>query len=391
MLYSHKGGELAIEYLTQNIHLKHLTPAEIECLDKLSKLLRQHYNYLIWCLDLYYKAEGKLMPLGMLLQAETNSKYYLGGGFYLARQARTNFYTSFLKNNKPIKQTNKPMSITFKPKIQGNRITMQATKYSPPITFEADLICDCKDIKTVTISIRSRKMGYWKAAITYEQTSTENPPICSYDGLVCAGLDFGIENFATICTSNGKSLIVDGRRLKSIVHCYIKNGKSAAASIRYNNRTFDYINKSVSVIVGFCIKNDVKAVVLGEGVINGAFRVQQQNKFLNLFCFSQFQKNLIQKLKMNGIATYLVNEAYTSAASFLDNDCMPMYTTRTKPNFSGKRTCRGLYVSSNGTKINADINGSLNILRKSRIVDLTELQRNPSLIEHPKRVDPLNQ
>jgi len=330
------------------------------------------------------------MPLGMLLHAETSSKHYLGSGFYLARQARTNFYTSFLKNNKPIKQTGKPMSITFKPKVQGNRITMPATKFSPPITFEAELICDRKDIKTVTIYTHNRRMGYWRAAIAYEQPSTENPPIHSYNGLVCAGLDFGIENFATICTSNGKSLIVDGRRLKSIVHCYIKNGRSVAASIRYTNRTIDYINKSVSVIVEFCIKNDVKAVVLGEGVINGAFRVQQQNKFLNLFCFSQFQKNLIQKLRMNGIATYGVNEAYTSAASFLDNDSMPTHTTRTKPNFSGKRKRRGLYVSSNGTKINADINGSLNILRKSRIVDLTELQQNPSLIEHPKRVDPLD-
>ncbi len=61
-------------------------------------------------------------------------------------------------------------------------------------------------------------------------------------------------------------------------------------------------------------------------------------------------------------------ESYTSKASFLDLDEIPVYKpdSDTKYTFSGKRVKRGLYRSKNGTLINADINGALNILRKSK-------------------------
>ena len=59
-------------------------------------------------------------------------------------------------------------------------------------------------------------------------------------------------------------------------------------------------------------------------------------------------------------------ESYTSKASFLDMDDIPTYKEgdETKYTFSGKRIKRGLYRSKNGTILNADVNGSLNIIRK---------------------------
>ncbi|MGL4990289.1 MAG: RNA-guided endonuclease TnpB family protein, partial [Sarcina sp.] len=41
--------------------------------------------------------------------------------------------------------------------------------------------------------------------------------------------------------------------------------------------------------------------------------------------------------------------------------------------FSGKRIKRGLYKTANDKTINADINGALNILKKSSVVDLSVL------------------
>ena len=63
-----------------------------------------------------------------------------------------------------------------------------------------------------------------------------------------------------------------------------------------------------------------------------------------------------------------VEESYTSKASFLDQDELPKYDPE-QPfvgSFSGKRIKRGLYRSSSGRTINADVNGACNILRKSK-------------------------
>ena len=60
-------------------------------------------------------------------------------------------------------------------------------------------------------------------------------------------------------------------------------------------------------------------------------------------------------------------EQEESKASFLDLDEIPKYNADNprEYKFSGKRIKRGLYQSSDGRIINADINGAANILRKS--------------------------
>jgi putative transposase len=63
----------------------------------------------------------------------------------------------------------------------------------------------------------------------------------------------------------------------------------------------------------------------------------------------------------------VTEESYTSKASALDHDFIPTYggiQGDEKPVFSGKRKHRGLYVAKDGTKLNADVNGAMNILRK---------------------------
>ena len=61
-------------------------------------------------------------------------------------------------------------------------------------------------------------------------------------------------------------------------------------------------------------------------------------------------------------------ESYTSKASFLDFDEIPVYKadSQEKYNFNGRRIYRGLYRSKDGRIINADVNGAANILRKSK-------------------------
>ena len=72
------------------------------------------------------------------------------------------------------------------------------------------------------------------------------------------------------------------------------------------------------------------------------------------------------KAKLAGIEVVITEESYTSIASALDGDNLPVYQDKSdsKPTFSGNRIKRGLYKTSSGKIINADTNGSMNIARK---------------------------
>jgi len=82
---------------------------------------------------------------------------------------------------------------------------------------------------------------------------------------------------------------------------------------------------------------------------------------------ARFIDMLRYKGQLAGIRVMVQEESYTSKASFLDLDAIPTYDPKRteKPRFSGKREYRGLYRASNGRRINADVNGSYNILRKA--------------------------
>jgi transposase len=65
------------------------------------------------------------------------------------------------------------------------------------------------------------------------------------------------------------------------------------------------------------------------------------------------------KCKLVGINVIVTEESYSSKCSFLDNE-----EVRKHKVYLGKRPKRGMFISSKGIKINADVNGSLNIMRK---------------------------
>jgi transposase len=73
---------------------------------------------------------------------------------------------------------------------------------------------------------------------------------------------------------------------------------------------------------------------------------------------------LAYKAELVGIQVCITEESYTSQASFLDADPLPVYGAADVPTFSGQRVKRGLYRAANGQRINADVNGSYNIIRK---------------------------
>ncbi len=80
---------------------------------------------------------------------------------------------------------------------------------------------------------------------------------------------------------------------------------------------------------------------------------------------ARFVEMLTYKAELVGIQVIVTEESYTSKASFLDADPLPIYDpTKPAPIFSGKRVKRGLYRAADGRHINADVNGAYNIIRK---------------------------
>jgi putative transposase len=103
---------------------------------------------------------------------------------------------------------------------------------------------------------------------------------------------------------------------------------------------------------------------------------------------------LTYKAKLVGIEVLVQEESYTSKASFLDLDPIPVKESEgeKKPTFSGKRVKRGMYKSKSGRVLNADVNGSYNIMRKAipnvfidnGIEDVNKALA--SLVVHPERI-----
>ena len=208
-------------------------------------------------------------------------------------------------------------------------------------------------------------------------------------------IDLGINNLVTAVSSGGKSFIVDGKRLKSINQWYNKQNaylqsikdkqnigkrptnRQKANTRDRNNKVNDYMNKAARIIINYCIDNDIGTLVVCYNETfqrNGNIGKANNQTFVNI-PYGQLRLKLEYICKLNGIVFVKQEESYTSKSSFWDKDNIPIYNNDNPQSyvFSGKRIHRGLYQCLNGRCLNADVNGALNILRKSNVVSLDGL------------------
>ena len=212
-------------------------------------------------------------------------------------------------------------------------------------------------------------------------------------------IDIGLENLATCISTVGTSFIINGRAIKSINRLWNKRraelqsrlpqGQHTSKLIRRltlkrNNRLNDCIKKTARYIVNFCIANDIGTVICG---YNPDFKRTKINQQFTQISFGSLRRQLKNLCARYGMQYLEQEESYTSKASFLDLDFLPVYNADNpkKYKFSGRRIKRGLYRVSDGRTVNADLNGAANILRKSnRNFDFEELSRG--LLASPLRI-----
>jgi transposase len=92
------------------------------------------------------------------------------------------------------------------------------------------------------------------------------------------------------------------------------------------------------------------------------------------------------KAELAGIKVVITEESYTSKCSFFDME--PIYKHE---KYKGRRIKRGLFKASNGRLINADVNGSLNIIRKAFGNEAFASDSIQGLVVSPVRVTPYKQ
>ena len=196
-------------------------------------------------------------------------------------------------------------------------------------------------------------------------------------------IDLGIDNLCACSSNISNSFLIDGKRLKSINQRYNKYKSKLQSELpankywsnklnditkKRNFRINNYLHNTSAYIMNHAVSNNINTIIIGYNKewkqdINIG-RINNQ-KFLEI-PFYTLVNQIIYKGQMNGIRVVLQEESYTSKASFFDNDHIPTYKKGNSVplKFSGTRIKRGLYKTGSGLSVNADINGSLNILRK---------------------------
>lgn len=202
-----------------------------------------------------------------------------------------------------------------------------------------------------------------------------------------ASIDLGVNNLMAVTNNCGlECLLFKAGCLKSVNQFYNKclaqnmsaqtlltkdkfivDDKTNKVYLKRFNQVRDHLFKSSRLLINWCVENRIDTIIVGK---NKFWKDKVETGKVNNQNFVQIPYNQLSRIikclcEQYGINFFEQEESYTSKASFLDNDFIPTYGVNDeKQTFSGSRVKRGLYKSKNGKKINADLNGSANILRK---------------------------
>jgi putative transposase len=197
-----------------------------------------------------------------------------------------------------------------------------------------------------------------------------------------AGIDIGLNNLAVL-TSNKPGftpLLVNGRPLKSINQYYNKHKadlESTLMKLDTRRRTSHQLERLTSKrtrkinhylhthshrIMAHLVEEGIGTLVIGknDGWKQEARMGMRNNQQFVQIPHARFIQMLVYKAELVGIQVILQEESHTSKCSFLDNEPICHHE-----HYMGKRVKRGLFCTATGRRIHADVNGSLNIIRKA--------------------------
>lgn len=400
-------------YLTVKQQIKHLSKENYLSLKGLCHTTKNLTNEAIYNVRQYYFTEGEFLKYEKNYTLLKNSPNYKTLNSNMAQQILKEVDGSFksffglLKLAKKGKYAFKDCKLPkYLPKdgyttlvigfvrLKGNKLIIPFSnsfkKTHKPVEITIPPILLDKKVKEIRI-IPKANARFFEIQYTYEAECIQR----NLNKNNALAIDLGINNLATCVTSAGKSFIIDGRRLKSINQWFNKenarlqsikdkqhfgkkttNRQKAIARDR-NNKVNDYMNKAARKVIDYCIKNNIGTLIVGynETFQRNSHIGKQNNQNFVSIPYGKLREKLECLCELNDIAFVKQEESYTSKASFWDKDTIPVYNSDNPQvyAFSGKRVHRGLYKRADGKVFNADVNGALNILRKSNVVSLDAL------------------
>lgn len=316
----------------------------------------------------------------------------------------------------PSKFLGRPRLPKYKHKTEGRNIlvyTIQAISRGKdglkcgiikPSMLAIEVQTKHKDVDQVRIVPRK---GFYVVEVVYGK---EVKP-AEVNPAFYAGIDIGMNNLVAL-TSNKpgfRSVLVNGRPVKSVNQFYNKRkadlqkalGKTGTTKrmermTNKRNRRIDHYMHTVSKrIIDVLVKEGIGVLCIGknDGWKQKSEMSKRTNQNFVQIPHARFIAMLTYKAELVGIRVEVTEESYTSKASLLDLDPLPVRKNGDeKHTFSGKRVKRGLYRASDGRVLNADVNGSGNIIRKvapdafgTRAVEGGK-EVLASLVVHPVRI-----
>ena len=371
-------------YLTEKHNIKRTHPFYDEC-DRLCFQSKNIYNQGLYNVRQYYFNHKKYLNYyGNYELTKTQECYdYLPKKVFCQTLKHVDMvFKSFfaLLKNKTVKnrlpkyldKVNGRYVTTFPKQAIGLREFKKTSKLhlSQTDIYISTKITDFSSLKEVRIIPRTNS---YVIEVVYQVKEKTH-----YDNGKYAAIDLGLNNLATLTFNTGDTpLVINGRPLKSINQYYnkkkaqyqskLKGGKYTSKRIyrltdKRNNKVTDYLHKASRLLVNQLVSKGITTLVIGKNPnmkqdINIG-RVNNQN-FVQL-PIMRFADLMRYKCELEGIKVLFNEESYTSKCSFLDGEPICKHEK-----YIGKRIKRGLFVSSNGNEINADVNGSYNIMIKA--------------------------
>ena len=400
-------------YLTIKQQVKHLSKEDYLTIKELCHTAKNLANEAIYNVRQYYFTEGEFLKYEKNYTLLKNSPNYKALNSNMAQQILKEVDGSFksffglLKLTKQGKYAFRDCKLPhYLPKdgyatlvigfvrLNGNKLILpfsnnfKKTHKAVEITIPPVLLD--KKVKEIRI-IPKAGARFFEIQYTYESECIQR----NLNKNNALALDLGINNLVTAVSNSGKTFIIDGRKLKSINQWFNKenarlqsikdkqhfgkkttNRQKAIARDR-NNKVNDYMSKVARKVIDYCVANDIGTLVVGYNeTFQRSSKIGKQNNqnFVNI-SYGRLRSKLKYLCELNSIVFEKQEESYTSKASFWDRDDIPVYNADNPKEyqFSGSRIHRGLYETAGGKTVNADVNGALNIMKKSNVVDMNIL------------------
>ena len=395
-------------YLTQSNYIRHLSKTEYQILRDLCVISNNLYNVALYNIRQHYfqthqfltyesnyhecksNDNYKLLQAGVAQQTLKVVDRSFKSFFNLIKKARNNEYRfqdirmpHYKKKGSMFPLVCSVNAISIKDGFFNLPLSHEFRKKYPDLGMIRIPFPDRIDASAVK-EIRILPVhNQFKIQYVYEASEND----LQLDKNNVLAIDLGVDNLATCVNScDGTSFILDGRYLKSVNYRYNKElarlrsiamkqnmtvtNRISHITDRRNRRISDVMHKSARYIINYCISHDIGTIVIGynKDIKRNVNMGSQNNQNFVQIPTYQLRVLLMNLCERYGMQCIETEESYTSKASFLDLDELPVWNPEKpyhKP-FSGKRVHRGLYVTGCNIMLNADVNGACNILRKSK-------------------------